>query len=157
MINDYKESFEKTKVAGLIAAGALDEVFKIIKPGIKTNKIDKLCYEYLNDHGAYSAPLFYRGFPKSCCTSTNHIVCHGIPSDKVLKDGDIINVDVTALKDGWHGDTSRTFEIGEVSIKAKKLVQTTYDAMMKAIEIIKEDVFLGDIGCLLYTSDAADE
>ena len=151
MINDYKEAFEKTKVAGLIAAGALDEVFKIIKPGIKTNQIDKLCYEYLNDHGAYSAPLFYRGFPKSCCTSTNHIVCHGIPSDKVLKDGDIVNVDVTALKDGWHGDTSRTFEIGEVSIKAKKLVQTTYDAIMKAIEIIKEDVFLGDIGAAIQS------
>ena len=149
MINDYKEAFEKTKVAGLIAAGALDEVSKIIKPGIKTNQIDKLCYEYLNDHGSYSAPLFYRGFPKSCCTSTNHIVCHGIPSDKVLKDGDIVNVDVTALKNGWHGDTSRTFEIGEVSIKAKKLVQTTYDAMMKAIEIIKEDVFLGDIGAVI--------
>ena len=149
MINDYKEAFEKTKVAGLIAAGALDEVLKIIKPGIKTNQIDKLCYEYLNDHGAYSAPLFYRGFPKSCCTSTNHIVCHGIPSDKVLKDGDIVNVDVTALKDGWHGDTSRTFEIGEVSIKAKKLVKTTYDAMMKAIKIIKEDVFLGDIGAVI--------
>jgi methionyl aminopeptidase len=149
MINDYKEAFEKTKVAGLIAAGALDEVFKIIKPGIKTNQIDKLCYEYLNDHGAYSAPLFYRGFPKSCCTSTNHIVCHGIPSDKVLKDGDIVNVDVTALKDGWHGDTSRTFEIGEVSIKAKKLVQTTYEALMKAIKIIKEDVFLGDIGAVI--------
>ena len=149
MTNDHKEAFEKTKVAGLIAAGALDEVLKIIKPGIKTNQIDKLCYEYLNDHGAYSAPLFYRGFPKSCCTSTNHIVCHGIPSDKVLKDGDIVNVDVTALKDGWHGDTSRTFEIGEVSIKAKKLVQTTYDAMMKAIKIIKEDIFLGDIGAVI--------
>ena len=146
MINDYKEAFEKTKVAGLIAAGALDEVLKIIKPGIKTNQIDKLCYEYLNDHGAYSAPLFYRGFPKSCCTSTNHIVCHGIPSDKVLKDGDIVNVDVTALKDGWHGDTSRTFEIGEVSIKTKKLVRTTYEAMMKAIQIVKEDIHLGDIG-----------
>ena len=149
MINDYKEAFEKTKVAGIIAAGALDEVSKIIKPGIKTNQIDKLCYEYLNDHGAYSAPLFYRGFPKSCCTSTNHIVCHGIPSDKVLKDGDIVNVDVTALKDGWHGDTSRSFEIGEVSIKAKKLVRTTYEAMMKAIKIIKEDVFLGDIGAVI--------
>ena len=149
MIDDYKEAFKKTKAAGLIASGALDEVLKIIKPGIKTNQIDKLCYEYLNDHGAYSAPLFYRGFPKSCCTSTNHIVCHGIPADKVLKDGDIVNVDVTAFKDGWHGDTSRTFEIGEVSIKAKKLVQTTYDAMMKAIEIIKEDVFLGDIGAVI--------
>ena len=149
MSESYKESFEKTKKAGEIAAGALDEVAKIIKPGIQTDKIDKLCYEYINDNGAYSAPLFYRGFPKSCCTSTNHIVCHGIPSDKILKDGDIVNVDVTALKDGWHGDTSRTYEIGEVSVKAKKLVTTTFDAMMKAIKIIKEDVFLGDIGATI--------
>ena len=149
MSDNYKESFEKTKKAGEIAAGALDEVAKIIKPGIQTDKIDKLCYEYINDNGAYSAPLFYRGFPKSCCTSTNHIVCHGIPSDKILKDGDIVNVDVTALKDGWHGDTSRTYEIGEVSVKAKKLVKTTFDAMMKAIKIIKEDVFLGDIGATI--------
>ena len=146
MSENYKEAFEKTKKAGEIAAGALDEVAKIIKPGIQTDKIDKLCYEYIKDFGAYSAPLFYRGFPKSCCTSTNHIVCHGIPSDKILKEGDIVNVDVTAFKDGWHGDTSRTFEIGEVSIKAKKLVKTTYDAMMNAIKIVKEDVYLGDIG-----------
>ena len=149
MNQNYKESFEKTKKAGEIAAGALDEVAKIIKPGVQTDKIDKLCYEYINDNGAYSAPLFYRGFPKSCCTSTNHIVCHGIPSDKILKNGDIVNVDVTAFKDGWHGDTSRTFEIGEVSVKAKKLIKTTFDAMMKAIKIIKEDVFLGDIGATI--------
>ena len=149
MRENYKEAFEKTKKAGEIAAGALDEVSKIIKPGIQTNTIDKLCYEYIKDCGAYSAPLFYRGFPKSCCTSTNHIVCHGIPSDKILKEGDIVNVDVTALKDGWHGDTSRTFEIGEVSIKAKKLVKTTYEAMMKAIRIVKEDVHLGDIGATI--------
>ena len=149
MKESYKESFEKTKKAGEIAAGALDEVAKIIKPGIQTNTIDKLCYEYIKDCGAYSAPLFYRGFPKSCCTSTNHIVCHGIPSEKILKEGDIVNVDVTALKDGWHGDTSRTFEIGEVSPKAKKLVKTTYDAMMKAISIIKEDIYLGDIGATI--------
>ena len=146
MIENYKISFEKTRIAGQIAAGALEEVAKIIKPGIRTDQIDNLCYEYINDHGAYSAPLFYRGFPKSCCTSTNHVVCHGIPSSKILNDGDIINVDVTALKDGWHGDTSRTFEIGEVSIKAKKLVRVTHEAMMKAIEIIKEDICLGDIG-----------
>ena len=149
MKDSYKEAFEKTRKAGEIAAGALDEVAKIIKPGIRTDTIDKLCYEYIKDFGAYSAPLFYRGFPKSCCTSTNHIVCHGIPSEKVLNEGDIVNVDVTALKDGWHGDTSRTFEIGEVSIKAKKLVKTTYDAMMKAIKIIKEDVYLGDIGATI--------
>jgi Methionine aminopeptidase len=122
MIENFEEAFEKTRVAGKIAAGALDEVSKIIRPGIQTSDIDKLCYEYISDHGAYSAPLFYRGFPKSCCTSVNHVVCHGIPSDKVLKNGDIVNVDVTAFKNGWHGDTSRTFEIGEVSIKAKKII-----------------------------------
>ena len=149
MKDSYKEAFEKTRKAGEIAAGALDEVAKIIRPGVRTDTIDKLCYEYIKDFGAYSAPLFYRGFPKSCCTSTNHIVCHGIPSDKILKEGDIVNVDVTALKDGWHGDTSRTFEIGEVSIKAKKLVKTTYDAMMKAIKIVKEDIQLGDIGATI--------
>ena len=146
MSANYKEAFEKTRLAGIIAAGALDEVAKIAKPGTRTDEIDKLCYDYLNDNGAYSAPLFYRGFPKSCCTSTNHVVCHGIPSDKILMDGDIVNVDVTAFKDGWHGDTSKTFEIGNVSVKAKKLVKTTFEAMMKAIEIVKEDVHLGDIG-----------
>ncbi len=148
---DYKEAFEKTKVAGSIAAGALDEVNKIIKPGISTEQIDKLCYEYINDNGAYSAPLFYRGFPKSCCTSTNHVVCHGIPSEKILKEGDIVNVDVTALKNGWHGDTSRTFKVGNVSIKAEKLIQATYESMMEAIEIVKDGVHLGDIGSTIQT------
>ena len=148
---NYKEAFEKTKVAGSIAAGALDEVNKIIKPGISTAQIDKLCYEYINDHGAYSAPLFYRGFPKSCCTSTNHVVCHGIPSEKILKEGDIVNVDVTALKNGWHGDTSRTFKVGNVSIKAEKLIKATYESMMKAIKIVKDGIHLGDIGSTIQT------
>ena len=148
---DYKEAFEKTKVAGSIAAGALDEVNKIIKPGISTEQIDKLCYEYINDHGAYSAPLFYRGFPKSCCTSTNHVVCHGIPSEKILKEGDIVNVDVTAFKNGWHGDTSRTYKVGNVSVKAEKLIKATYESMMKAIEIVKDGVHLGDIGSTIQT------
>jgi methionyl aminopeptidase len=143
---DIKESFEKTRAAGSIAAGALDELTKIVKPGISTGEIDKLCYEYINDHGAYSAPLFYRGFPRSCCTSVNHVICHGIPSEKILKEGDIINVDVTAYKDGWHGDTSRMFEIGNVSVKAKRLIETTYESMMKAIKILKENIQLGDIG-----------
>ena len=146
MEKDIVESFKKTRLAGSIAASALDEVSKIIKPGITTSEIDKLCYEFISDHGAYSAPLYYRGFPKSCCTSVNHVVCHGIPSDKILMDGDIVNVDVTALKDGWHGDTSRMFEIGNVSVKAKKLIKTTYESLMKAIKILKEDIFLGDIG-----------
>ena len=149
MEKNYKEAFEKTKIAGSIAACALDEVNKIIKPGISTNEIDKICYEFINDNKAYSAPLFYRGFPKSCCTSTNHVVCHGIPSDKILKDGDIVNVDVTAVKEGWHGDTSRMFRVGEVSVKAEKLINTTYESMMKAIKIIKDGIHLGDIGSII--------
>ena len=146
---DYKESFEKTRAAGSIASGALDEVKKIVKPGITTGKIDKLCYEFIGDHGGYSAPLFYRGFPKTCCTSVNHVVCHGIPSGKILNEGDILNVDVTVKKDGWHGDTSRMFEVGEVPVKAKKLIQTTYDALMKAISILKPDIHLGDVGSII--------
>ena len=151
MDRDFKEAFEKTKAAGSIAAGALAEVNKIIRPGISTDEIDKTCYEYINDYKAYSAPLFYRGFPKSCCTSANHVVCHGIPSEKILKDGDIVNVDVTALKDGWHGDTSRMFKIGEVSIKAEKLIKATYESMMKAISIVKDGIHLGDIGSTIQT------
>ncbi len=151
MSENFKDSFEKTKLAGAIAAGALDEVSKIIRPGISTKEIDKVCYEFINDNKAYSAPLFYRGFPKSCCTSANHVVCHGIPSDKILKDGDIVNVDVTALKDGWHGDTSRMFKIGRVSIKAEKLINATYESMMKAINIIKDGIYLGDIGSAIQT------
>ena len=146
-----QESFEQTRLAGSIASGALDEVKKIIRPGIKTLEIDKLCYEYINDNGAYSAPLFYRGFPKTCCTSTNHIVCHGIPSEKILNEGDIVNVDVTAFKNGWHGDTSRMFQIGEISVKASKLIKTTYEAMMSGIKILKDGVHLGDLGAEIQT------
>ena len=149
MTENYKESFEKTRAAGLIAAGALDEIEKFIKPGVTTEQINSKCYEYINDHGAYSAPLFYRGYPKSCCTSSNHIVCHGIPKEKTLKEGDILNVDVTALKDGWHGDTSRMFCVGDVSIKAKKLINATYNSMMEGIQILCPEVFLGDIGATI--------
>jgi len=150
------ESFEKTKLAGSIASGALDEVNNIIKPGISTLEIDKLCYQFINDHKAFSAPLYYRGFPKSCCTSTNHVVCHGIPSEKILNDGDIVNVDVTAVRDGWHGDTSRMFTVGECSVKAKKLIKTTYSAMMKAIETIKANVKIGNIGYTIQKSVEAE-
>ncbi len=143
------EAFAGTKKAGSIASAALDEVAKIVKPGVTTEKIDKLCYDFINDHKAYSAPLFYRGYPKSCCTSANHIVCHGIPKDKVLDEGDIVNVDVTALKDGWHGDTSRMYFVGEVSTKANQLVRTTYDALIKSIKILKNDIYLGDIGSVI--------
>ncbi len=146
MNNNINEAFEGTRNAGSIAASALDEVNKIIKPGVKTEKIDKLCFEFINDSGAFSAPLFYRGFPKSCCTSVNHIVCHGIPGNKILKEGDIVNVDVTVLKNGWHGDTSRMFYVGDVSVKSKNLTKTTYEAMMEAIKILKDGVTVGDIG-----------
>ncbi|MDA9092179.1 type I methionyl aminopeptidase [Pelagibacteraceae bacterium] len=146
MSKDIEEAFESTRAAGIIASGALDEVVKIIKPGITTNEIDHLCYEYINDNGAYSAPLFYRGFPKSCCTSANHVICHGIPQNKILDEGDIVNVDVTSYKNGWHGDTSRMFFVGEVSVKARKLTEVTYNSMMKAINILNKEVTLGDIG-----------
>ena len=150
------ESFEKTKLAGTIASGALDEVNNIIKPGISTIEIDKLCYQYINDHKAFSAPLYYRGYPKSCCTSTNHVVCHGIPSEKILNEGDIVNVDVTAVKDGWHGDTSRMFVVGECSVKAKKLIKITYNAMMNAIETIKANEKIGNIGYTIQKSVEAE-
>ena len=149
MTNKMLEAFEGTRKAGAIASGALDEVAKIIKPGIKTDDIDKLCFEFINDNDAYSAPLFYRGYPKSCCTSTNHIVCHGIPKSKFLKEGDIINVDVTVKKNEWHGDTSRMYFVGEVSTKAKKLVKATYEAMIKSIKILKDGTQIGDIGSVI--------
>jgi len=149
MNNNIVENFEKTRAAGSIASGALDEVVNLIKPGITTDQIDKLCYEYISDNGAYSAPLYYRGFPKSCCTSTNHVVCHGIPRNKILKEGDILNVDVTALKDGWHGDTSRMFCVGDVSVKAKKLIDATYNSMMNAINILNKNSTVGDIGSII--------
>jgi methionyl aminopeptidase len=151
MNNSFKESFEQSKIAGGVAAGALDEVTSFVKPGVTTDQLDKICYEFIKDNKGYSAPLFYRGFPKSCCTSTNHIVCHGIPTNKYLKDGDIINIDVTAIVNGWHGDTSRMFFVGEVSIKSRNLVLTTYNSMMKAISIVKSGVHLGDIGEAIQT------
>ena len=151
MNEDYKESFEKTKIAGSLAAEALDEVTFYVKPGVTTDRLDKICYEYIKDKGGYSAPLFYKGFPKSCCTSANHVVCHGIPTNKYLNEGDILNIDVTAIVDGWHGDTSRMFYVGEVSIKSRNLIATTYEAMMKAISTIKSGIKLGIIGETIQT------
>ena len=151
MNEEILKSFDGTREAGAIASGALDELNAIIKPGVTTEKIDKICYEYINDHGAFSAPLYYRGFPKSCCTSANHIVCHGIPQNKTLRDGDILNVDVTAIKNGWHGDTSRMYLVGDVSVKAKKLIKVTYESMIKGIQTLKEGSFTGDIGFAIQT------
>ena len=146
MSNDYKDSFRNMKRAGSLAAQTLDEITKYIKPGISTEKIDNICYEFIRDNGGFSAPLYYRGFPKSCCTSVNHVVCHGIPSKKYLDDGDMINIDVTAIVNGWHGDTSRMFYVGDVSVKCKNLVEATYNSMMRAISIVKKGIHLGDIG-----------
>ena len=151
MSKDYEDSFEQIRVAGALAAETLDEVTSYFKPGITTDKLDKICYEFIRDNGGYSAPLFYKGFPKSCCTSINHVICHGIPSNKYLSEGDIVNLDVTAIVNGWHGDTSRMFFVGDVSVKSKNLVSTTFNAMMKAISIIKRGVHLGDIGETIQT------
>jgi len=149
MKKNYSELFEKMHTAGKLAAKTLDELTPFVKPGVTTNFLDKFCYEYIKDHGGNSAPLYYRGFPKSCCTSTNHAVCHGIPSEKILEDGDIMNVDVTAFIDEHHGDTSRMFCIGDVSVKSKNLISATYESMMKAISIIKPGIKLGDIGATI--------
>ena len=151
MSHDYKENFEQIKIAGSLAADTLDEVTSFVKPGVSTEKLDKICYDFINDNGGYSAPLFYRGFPKSCCTSVNHVVCHGIPSTKYLNEGDIVNIDVTAIVNGWHGDTSRMFFVGDVSVKSKNLVSATYNSMMNAMSIIKDGVHLGDIGETIQT------
>ena len=148
---DYKENFEKLKIAGNLAANTLDEVTSYVVPGVSTDKLDKICYEFIRDNGGYSAPLFYRGFPKSCCTSINHVICHGIPSDRYLNDGDIVNIDVTAIVDGWHGDTSRMFFAGDVSVKKKNLVSTTYESMMKGISVVKNGAHIGDIGEAIQT------
>ena len=134
------------KIAGKLAASTLDMLTDYIKPGISTNKIDTLGYEFIKDNKGYSAPQFYRGFKKSLCTSLNHVVCHGIPGDRTLDEGDIVNVDVTAIINEHYGDTSRMFCLGEVSVKAKKLVKVTYESMIKGIETLKNGSFSGDIG-----------
>jgi len=145
-MTDYKEKFEKMRVAGKLASQTLDMLTDNIKEGVSTDYIDKLGYEFIRDNGGYSAPLYYRGFTKSLCTSLNHVVCHGIPSDRVLRDGDAINVDVTAVVDEHYGDTSRMFSIGNTSVKLNNLIDTTHESMMKAIKILKPGIRLGDIG-----------
>ena len=146
-MNNYSEKFEKMRVAGKLAAQTLDMLTENIKEGISTDYIDKLGYEFIRDNGGYSAPLYYRGFKKSLCTSLNHVICHGVPTkDRILEEGDAVNVDVTAIIDGHYGDTSRMFCIGNTSVKLNNLINTTYEAMMKAIKILKPNVKLGDIG-----------
>ena len=145
-MNNYLKKFEKMRIAGKLAAKTLDMLTDHIKPGISTDYIDKLGYEFIRDNGGYSAPLFYRGFKKSLCTSLNHVVCHGIPSNRILDGGDIVNVDVTAIINEHYGDTSRMFPVGKISVKANNLINVTYESMMKANNILKPSIKLGDIG-----------
>jgi len=145
-MNNYSEKFEKMKIAGNLAARTLDMLTDFIKPGIKTDYIDNLAYEFIKDNAGYSAPLFYRGFKKSLCTSLNHVVCHGIPSNRFLEEGDILNIDVTAIINDHYGDTSRMFCVGKIPVKANNLIDATYISMMNAIKILKPGIKLGDIG-----------
>ncbi len=138
--------FDGMHKAGRLSAEILDELTEIIEPGITTDAINDYVHKRITEAGATPAPLGYRGFPKSVCTSVNHVVCHGIPDEKVLKKGDILNIDVTSIVDGWHGDTSRMYWVGEVPIKAKRLTQVTYDAMMLGIEQVRPGATTGDIG-----------
>ena len=145
-MNNYSEKFEKMRIAGKLASQTLDMLTDHVKTGVSTEKIDQLGYEFINDNGGHSAPLYYRGFKKSLCTSLNHVVCHGIPSERILNEGDVVNIDVTAIVNEYYGDTSRMYTVGEISIKAKNLIDTTYESMMNAIKILKPGVKLGDIG-----------
>ncbi len=137
---------EKMRAAGKLAAQTLDMLKHHVVEGITTDEINTLVHNFTIEHGAVPAPLNYKGFPKSVCTSINSVVCHGIPSDRILRGGDIVNIDVTPILDGWHGDTSRMFFVGKPSIKAKRLVETAHEAMMRGIEVVKPGAHVGDIG-----------
>lgn len=145
------EEVDKMRVAGQLAAEVLDMIGPHVQPGISTGELDRICHDYIvNKQHAIPAPLNYNGFPKSICTSVNHVICHGIPSDgKILKPGDIINIDVTVIKDGFHGDTSKMFCVGEVPDHAKRLIRVTQECLYKAIEIVRPGCTLGDIGYVI--------
>ncbi len=140
------EAFAGMRKAGRVAAACLDMLAAKVTPGVTTGEIDRLAYEFMGDHGAIPATIFYRGYRHSSCTSINDVVCHGIPSDRELKDGDTLNIDVTAIVDGWHGDTSRMYLAGDVTLKARRLVDVTYEAMMRGIAAVKPGALTGDLG-----------
>jgi methionyl aminopeptidase len=141
------EQLDKMRVAGRLASQVLDMIGPHIKAGVSTDELDRICHRFITEEQqAIPAPLNYKGFPRSICTSVNNVVCHGIPGPKVLKDGDIINVDITVIKDGFHGDTSRMFHVGDTGVLAHRLVDTTYQAMKLGIEMVKPGAWLGDIG-----------
>lgn len=143
---DRTEAFAGMAAAGAIAAGCLDMLAAEAREGATTGRLDDLARQYALDHGALPACIFYRGYRHTICTSLNHVVCHGIPGDRVLRSGDIVNIDVTVIHDGWHGDTSRMYAIGEVPRKARRLMDVTYEAMMRGIAAIKPGARLGDLG-----------
>lgn len=141
--------FAGMRAAGRLAAEVLDMLVPHVQPGVSTIELDRLAYEYVVAHGGVSATIFYRGFAHALCTSVNHVICHGIPGPKKLLDGDILNIDVTVVVDGWHGDTSRMYLVGEPSIKAKRLVDLTYEALMIGIEQARPGNTIGDIGAAI--------
>lgn len=144
------DEIEKMRVAGRLAADVLEMIGEHVRVGVTTGELDRICHDYIvNEQHAVPAPLNYRGFPKSVCTSVNHVVCHGIPGDKALKNGDIINIDVTVIKDGYHGDTSKMFFVGEPSVRARKLVDVTYECMRLGIEMVRPGIHLGEIGAAI--------
>jgi methionyl aminopeptidase len=145
------EAFEGMRRSGRLAASILDSLASQVVPGITTGEIDSIVYRLMVEGGSVPATLGYRGFTRSCCTSINHVVCHGIPGDRVLKDGDIVNIDVTPVLDGWHGDTSRMFLVGNVAIKARRLVDVTYECLMLGLEQAKPGNHLGDIANAIQT------
>ncbi len=146
------EEIEKMRISGRLAADVLHMIEEYVRPGVTTDELDTICHDYIvNVQQAIPAPLNYRGFPKSICTSVNHQVCHGIPGNKKLKDSDIINIDVTVIKDGYHGDTSKMFCLGKPSVLAQRLVDITYQAMQRGIEVVRPGAHLGDIGHTIQT------
>jgi methionyl aminopeptidase len=145
------EDYEPMRNAGRLTAMALDEVTPMVKEGTTTEDIDKFFMEFAADHKALPATLNYRGYRKACCTSINHVVCHGIPNDKPLRNGEIVNVDVTLIVDGWHGDSSRMYAIGEVPRAAERLIEVTYESLMRGIAMVKPGAHLGDIGYAIQT------
>jgi methionyl aminopeptidase len=146
-----KDAFEGMRKAGRLVAECLDMLVDEVKPGVTTDRLDRLVLEFAFDHNALPATLMYRGYKKSTCTSINHVVCHGIPGDKPLKEGDIVNIDVTLILNGWHGDSSRMFAVGEIPRRAERLIEVTYEAMMRGIAVIKPSATTGDIGHAIQT------
>ncbi len=146
------EEIEAMRVAGQQAASVLRMIREHVRPGVTTGELDRICHEFIVDElGAVPAPLNYRGFPKSICTSVNHVICHGIPGDKKLKSGDIMNIDVTVIQDGWHGDTSKMFMVGEPTVKGRRVCDVAHQALVRGIEMVRPGATLGDIGHAIQT------